>query len=494
MYSTIAIIFSSELERRDRAGRSGASGDDMSPSGALPGPGRTERLPAVPPEPTNEDAQVFYTGTGSQGRCGHVSRFGADGPERAPGVGTVGLPASAMPARSLQLLLTLLAAAACVNVLVVYTDDLHGQNEQLAKALGSGVLEANDVDVRVLEVKSAEYKRDVVEWADAIALGSSVDNGNAKPELLSFINSFDLLDESSSHKPACSFATGGSAAAGLQPVLEQINRALLTFRFVISGGDSWQSGEGTGAVTDGSLPVANASLALARGQGRRLAWLASVMRSAQPSASSPPPPPEKRHGPPGWGARWSAKISANLTQVGYDAGLVIVNFSTSCCDAPSKQRSRTVYGDFYTVLTRCDLGKEFTVAPASRGGGCTSRQVGRDVDKRVCEACGCPFCVRDTNGTYTHGTSGASVTKWDPPKRAKLAGETFDLWHGTAVAATGTASYALTTDLAFRLDGTPALVNVSHPLWVQTAARVEGFVPHAPDSAFAIPSSCTHLL
>ena len=101
----IAIIFSSELERRDRAGRSGASGDDMSPSGALPGPGRTERLPAVPPEPTNEDAQVFYRGTGSQGRCGHVSRFGADGPERAPGVGTVGLPASAMPARSLQLLL-----------------------------------------------------------------------------------------------------------------------------------------------------------------------------------------------------------------------------------------------------------------------------------------------------------------------------------------------------------------------------------------------------
>ena len=70
----IAIIFSSELERRDRAGRSGASGDDMSPSGALPGPGRTERLPAVPPEPTNEDAQVFYTGTGSQGRCGHVSK------------------------------------------------------------------------------------------------------------------------------------------------------------------------------------------------------------------------------------------------------------------------------------------------------------------------------------------------------------------------------------------------------------------------------------
>ena len=59
---------------------------------------------------------------------------------------------------------------------------------------------------------------------------------------------------------------------------------------------------------------------------------------------------------------------------------------------------RTTFGDFYTVLTRCDLGVEYTIAPPSRGAGCTSRSIGRDTDERICLACGCPFCVRDTNG------------------------------------------------------------------------------------------------
>ena len=47
---------------------------------------------------------------------------------------------------------------------------------------------------------------------------------------------------------------------------------------------------------------------------------------------------------------------------------------------------RTTFGDFYTVLTRCDLGMEYTIAPPSRGAGCTSRNIGRDTDERICLA------------------------------------------------------------------------------------------------------------
>ena len=49
---------------------------------------------------------------------------------------------------------------------------------------------------------------------------------------------------------------------------------------------------------------------------------------------------------------------------------------------------------------------------------------------------------------------------------------------------------ALTTELGFRADGTPAHVNVTHPLWVATKARIDNFVPTAPDSAFDVPPTC----
>ena len=162
-------------------------------------------------------------------------------------------------------LLLLLPCICSVNVLVVYTPDQNGQQLQLASAFSAGASDANqEVQVRLLPVSAANYKRDVSEWADAVALGSYVDNGSARPDLLAFIDSFDVMDVSLSGKLASSFATGGSAAAGLQPVLEEINRALLTFGMLLVGGGSWQNGEGTGVITNGSLPIGNASLALAR--------------------------------------------------------------------------------------------------------------------------------------------------------------------------------------------------------------------------------------
>ena len=108
---------------------------------------------------------------------------------------------------------------------------------------------------------------------------------------------------------------------------------------------------------------------------------------APPPAPGPPAPPESS-GPPPFGSQWRASVSANVTQPGYDAGLVIVNFTQRCGANPKAQQMKTIYGDFYTVLTRCDLGYEFTIQPASRGSGCTARKIGVDVAERICSACG----------------------------------------------------------------------------------------------------------
>ena len=136
-----------------------------------------------------------------------------------------------MPAAIVGVLLHVVATYA-VNVLVVYTFDASGQNQQLATALASGVHDAGtDNSVRLLAASAANFRRDVA-WADVIALGSGVDNGSVMPELLQFIDSFDIMDSSLSHKVGGAFATGGGAAAGLQPVLEQINRALLTLSLI----------------------------------------------------------------------------------------------------------------------------------------------------------------------------------------------------------------------------------------------------------------------
>ena len=58
------------------------------------------------------------------------------------------------------------------------------------------------------------------------------------------------------------------------------------------------------------------------------------------------------------------------------------------------------------------------------------------------------------------------------------ANESFDL--ETSVAYTTTASGAMV----------PAFVNVSHPLWVQTAARIDHFTNQVDPTAWDVPQAC----
>ena len=296
-----------------------------------------------------------------------------------------------------------------------------------------------------------------------------------------------------SNKIGASFSTGGGVTGGLQPVLEQINRGLQTFRFVIVGGSSWQNGEGTGVLTApaGNWSMPESDLALALGQGSRVGKLAQSLKGAPCYDPVKCPQQNTTESPPGWGETWQARVSANLTQVGYDAGLVIVNFTAECGQDPAQQKMRTVYGDFYTVLTRCDLGKEFTIAPASRGGGCSSRHIGKDVNARICKACGCPFCVRDTNGTFSHGEEREAATSWRPKEERVIEGRHTVVYSGRADSQSSMASFDIETTIAYDAETkVPLFVNVSHPLWVQTAARIEGFSNSINQTDFNIPGGC----
>jgi len=240
-------------------------------------------------------------------------------------------------------------------------------------------------------------------------------------------------------------------------------------------------------VTNGTQPLTAVELSLAKDQGTRVADFAKMLKSHVPT----PSPVPSTENPMSWGKTWKATVSANVTQVGYDAGLVIVTF-TGDCPAPSTQRMLTVYGDFDTVLTRCDIGYEFVIDPASRGGGCHTRIIGTDVSSRICQACGCPFCVRDTNGSFTHGEQQPSKTQWESSKEMKIQGINVKVWQGKAISAVE--DYALHTSIGYLAENLsiPVFVNVSHPLWQQSTARIDAFTHDIDDKVFAIPQSCFH--
>lgn len=374
------------------------------------------------------------------------------------------------------------ALASSQNVLVVYTGDSADSTLSVARAFAAGASRAG-ASTKLALASEAAYD-DVRDWADVVALGSGVINGNADPTLLEFLRYWSFADDLSG-KVGASFATGGGAAAGLQPVVEELNRALLTFRLVVVGGDDWRASEGAAGVV-GSRGW-NGTLERAGGQGHRAATVAAALARGR----KPDKPANGSAAPPSFGDAWAGAVSANMTSAGYDAGLVIVNFTSACGD-PAQQKMKTVYGDFYTVLTRCDLGLEFTIAPASRGGDCASRKIGVDVDARICSACGCPFCVRDTNGSYAHpdASAGLADVLWDAPRAFAREGRRFTAHAGVAVAVGGSDDYSLKYDLAFDDDGHPAFVNISHPLWISTAARVDGFTRDVAGDAFDIPRGC----
>ena len=88
-------------------------------------------------------------------------------------------------------LLSLLSSSSTIaappHVLVVFSPDGAGDQQTLATAIGDGAAAVvGNANVRVVAVESANYKRDVLLWADALVVGSGVYNGNAAPAMLEF--------------------------------------------------------------------------------------------------------------------------------------------------------------------------------------------------------------------------------------------------------------------------------------------------------------------
>merc|ERR1712059_131870 len=100
--------------------------------------------------------------------------------------------------------------------------------------------------------------------------------------------------------------------------------------------------------------------------------------------------------------------------------------------------------------------------------------IGRDANTRICQACSCPFCTRDTNGTFTHGEDEPGATLWSSPKPIQIDGEDLLVWSGIAISDKGNQPFDVKTSIAYtRTDApVPRYVNISHPLWMETFARI----------------------
>jgi len=155
----------------------------------------------------------------------------------------------------------LLAAKGDVNVAIVY-HSVTNHTESLAKAIGSGCSSVG-ASVKILRVEDASYEKDVLEWADALIIGSPTHYGNPSAGLLAWVeDEWEEFwkDERSSSMVGGIFATGGGIAQGIEHVLASLTRLLWSFRFNVVSADPTRSGfTSYGAVGITGTPPFNAT-------------------------------------------------------------------------------------------------------------------------------------------------------------------------------------------------------------------------------------------
>lgn len=133
-----------------------------------------------------------------------------------------------------------------ISILIVYVDDDKGQH-LMAKSVAHGVLSVPNTSVVIEPVSNASFQH--VLDADGIIIGSSVENANTHPTIQSWINEswdirYDLTD-----KVGGAFVTAGGISTGQEGTLHSLLQAMMIFRMVIVGGDSWTSAFGASAIT-----------------------------------------------------------------------------------------------------------------------------------------------------------------------------------------------------------------------------------------------------
>jgi hypothetical protein len=131
-----------------------------------------------------------------------------------------------------------------VVVLIVYVPDDEGQL-MMASKVAEGAKSVDNTVVISEPVSIASFQQ-VLE-ADAIILGSSVENANTHPLIQAWINDWDIRRDLSG-KVGGAFVTAGGISAGEESTLHSLTRAMLIFRMIVVGGNTWTSAFGASAV------------------------------------------------------------------------------------------------------------------------------------------------------------------------------------------------------------------------------------------------------
>jgi len=368
------------------------------------------------------------------------------------------------------------------NVLIVYAPDETGQLKQMASAVEMGA-QSVGANTRLMVATFANYKHDVYEWADAVIMGSTVKNHHAHPSLLQFVDTFDREDDFSA-KVGGAFAVGSAVADGISEVLDELNRGLETFGVLTIGGSSPKNRRGAAVVSTTShlLDPNGEEIRLAKDEGQRIASLAVQIKGSSLAPRVPTFP-----------LAWKAVTHGNLTQPGFFAGDVLLQFAVDCTEGPAKQKMFTAYPDGYTVITRCDKGYQYIIQPASRGVTCSLM----DLKPESCTQCGCPYCIQTTANKWPEEVQWEHVGDASTKTYSYLDdnGKTFSaltrVWHGKQTVGDG--SQKLSLEFATSVDDDkPVSMIVKSSEWLSSTTWFENFTAavHASDFEPAAGVTC----
>jgi NAD(P)H dehydrogenase (quinone) len=164
-------------------------------------------------------------------------------------------------------------------VLVAY-HSLSGNTERMAEAVADGAKVVPGTEVWLKRV--GQVTADDLFSSDAVIVGSPVYWSNMSGEVKTFFDNwqfkFGVFPEfKMKNKVGAAFATGGQISGGKEVTMLTILAAMLGNQMiVVSGGGAF----GASATTEGDSPgIDNTELAEARALGRRVAEVATLIRS-----------------------------------------------------------------------------------------------------------------------------------------------------------------------------------------------------------------------